>query len=371
MYELRKEMVQNFKNGNLTVEETIDYVEANKTSTDDEVLFAVVELCGALWKTRLKSKEQKLKRDHTKCVLTNIAGGKYGPVSEEVKKTAFSVLWSCIEQYALKMMHGLASSYVATNNRARNKDNVDEMLNECCAMAIASIEKYDETRAAPLTFFKNAFTHAILDWKKEHESIGASPGINNMIRRVTNTEYALRAEGVEPTIQAIHERLPMLPIDTICIAINARKAKEQTQSLHDCEEAQMVMTKKWLPEAHVIQSEKNDQLYDAINRLPKDEKVVYCALNGIDLAAREINQMPISPLKLSGIIGKKIEEINQLDTMAKDHLYTYITGKRRTEMQKDHYIDFDEDLIDKKVNLYEEGVLNINDFVNELVKEIS
>lgn len=312
----------------------ISFARQNINSPDPQVQKDVITGLGFLW--MFQSPPADLADDilWAKIALMNIVGASddYAFYPAASKSYAKNVLWQCINGYAKKCIHENAKSYVNTGDPELNADNLNEMLSEEWIAAASYIHTYDPERAQPLTFLKQCFLHGIFEWKKKKFSKGVNPSIAGLARRIASVKNQLEADGHEATIQELHNELPSVSLNSIQTALITLEGCQNTASLDAC--AELVETKAAsipMPEESAIKKEENSAFYDAIKKLPEDEREVYCLINGIDIIECAVSNEPHTASDVADLMSIAQSRVMFLISRAEQDLYTYLTGHRRNE----------------------------------------
>ena len=272
-------------------------------------------------------------------IIMDGAANKY--VGDRSAAYAKEVFYFCIKRYIDSIIHQYYNPYVSTGDAAKNREVTESMEAAAMVVLLHELGKFDIEKGAPITFCKVHIINGIKRYLSETRDV--KPHYNQQINRVIKAENILKLKGQKPTSEALHELLPGMSLEQISNAIEMRDATERKQDL-DSEEAKNISSGYKSPEEEYIIKERDKTMFDAIERLPEDQKAVFALAFGVDLENREATGVELKTIDISKELGIKPEVVNSLKVKAQRQV--------RYEMLNSGFRN------GKTLDVHEESILN-------------
>lgn len=311
------------------IENSMEQIFRMISSKDCTEQRKVIVLCGQLWEQNNKSQSDNIAK--SKKILVGIAQGRYENFDKDNTIYARNVLWSCLQNYAYKIIHRDAPTYLSTNNPLENKDNMTAMIHTCYIEMVNDLPNYNPDKGAPITHFSSSFQHAVAEWKKNSIGKGSKPALNADIRKVKNGQKRVRDNGGdENDVVALAAEIPSMNYEKIASTLNAIQILENMQSMDNSEEMCQCAGKEiWEPEFAAIKNENKEIFYKALHSLPDMEKSIYCLKNGVDIRTDSVCHKPMSDSDVANELGIPVDRVKAGEHRANNAIYTFISGKKR------------------------------------------
>lgn len=337
------------------VKEKLDYINNNLTNPDEKTQENIINSCADLWMQKDKANKEGI--ETSKRTLVVIAQGKYLGFSAQNIQHAQRTLWECLQNYAYKVIHNEAPTYIATMDVAVNKENFDTMVDSCYIEMMKDLSNYDPEKSAPITHFSHSFSHAVAEWKKDLLGKGSKPALKSDIRKLQNAQKRVADKGGDPNdVVLLKEELPSMNYEKISATLAAKKTYDTMQSLDYSQEvSQFSANEKWEPEKVILKKEDNDRFYDVIENLPPIERKICCLRYGFDVELRTTTHPEMSEQDIAALLNISIPQVKANLHRARNLIHLLYTGKRRDERQIADFKEDPGDMYDPRIRFLSDG----------------
>jgi RNA polymerase sigma factor (sigma-70 family) len=201
------------------------------------------------------------------------------------------IFYKNIKRYIDHLIHKYFNNFVSTGNRETNTNVTESMESSAFLEVMNSLKKYSSDIAQPTTFCRKYILCGISRYIYEQKDLNRH--YSKQINSIKRAENEIRSSGREVTLELLHEYLPKMSISQINNAMGLREILDTMQFIDDDGDdtrgsVEGISCKWGVPESEILRKERDDILYDAINNLPEDQKLVFCTAYQVDPENRTI-----------------------------------------------------------------------------------